>query len=405
MLNIETLFEILCLLLAFLVCIPLLILCLEALAALLPQRALPSESSHRARITVLLPAHNEEGGISATIAGIRKQLLPGDQLLVVADNCTDRTAELARSAGATVVERANPEQLGKGFALEYGVRCLEASPPEFVIIIDADCAIVEGGIDRLAREAATLGRPVQAAYLMEPSARPTVKERAAAFAFQFKNLIRPLGLKRLGFPCLLTGTGMALPWPLLRCAPLATGNLVEDMQLGLDFAVAGFPPHFCSQVLVTSGFPLQGSAILSQRTRWEQGHLRTLISQTPRLLWLSVRRQRIDLLGMALDLSVPPLSFLALLWALAGLGAALAWVGLGVRLPFFLLAGSGAAAFLALLAVWLRFGRCYLPFQSLLVVPFYVLWKVPIYIGFFLRPQRSWVRTERTSKAPFDATS
>src|SRR5437764_12013144 len=108
---------------AALVAVPFTVLAVEALASLLPVR--PPVTGERPPCVALVPAHDEEAGIAATIANVREQLSPGDRILVVADNCTDRTAEAARKAGAEVAERADPDRRGKGFALDHGLRRLE----------------------------------------------------------------------------------------------------------------------------------------------------------------------------------------------------------------------------------------------------------------------------------------
>src|SRR5205085_11222499 len=119
-----------------------------------------------------------------------------------------------------------------------------AGPAAVVVVIDADCRVADGSLDRLVSDAAATGRPVQAAYTLDPPPGADVRAQLSAYAFRFKNVVRPLGLRRLGLPCLLTGSGMAVPWAILRNAPLASGNIVEDMRLGIDLALAGHPPLF-----------------------------------------------------------------------------------------------------------------------------------------------------------------
>jgi cellulose synthase/poly-beta-1,6-N-acetylglucosamine synthase-like glycosyltransferase len=380
--------------------VPMAVLVVESLAALLPPRRAPLPAGPRPRCAVLIPAHDEESGIAKTLTALQQQLQAQDQLLVVADNCTDRTAEAARAAGANVVERSDTERRGKGYALDFGVRALQAEPPAVVVIVDADCLVHDGAIDLLVRQAAVSGRPAQAVYLMQgpPGAGP--RQQLSAFAFLYKNLVRPRGLDRLGLPCLLTGSGMAFPWPILEKAALASGNIVEDMQMGIDLALAGSPARLCALAQVSSELPAGGRAAGAQRSRWEHGHVRTMLTQAPRLLGAGLRG-RLDLLGLALELSVPPLSMLFLL---AGAVLALAlggWALGGSAWPSLVVAVGLSAVGGAVLAAWARFGRALLPPASLLAVPFYVLWKVPIYLALVLRPQRAWVRTERaTPPAP-----
>lgn len=376
--------------------VPIGVVFVECSAALWPSQRQGKEiRGIRPRIAVLVPAHNEAKGIGTTLLKLIPQLTASDRLLVIADNCTDGTAAIARNCGATVVERQDLDRQGKGYALDYGLRFLDANPPEVVVMVDADCIVAPGTIDRIARLAMSTGRPVQATYLMEQPANPNPKDAVSSLAFLVKNLVRTRGLERLGLPCLLGGTGMAFPWSVIREAPLASGNIVEDMQLGLDLAIAGHPPIFCSQARVTGVLPQQDQAAVSQRTRWEHGHLQTLVKQVPLLVKESVRQRRWDLLAIALELCVPPLSLLVMLW-IAALGLATLAGILGMAwTPAILLAAEGLLILVSIVGAWAKFGRRELPLLTLLAVPFYVLWKIPLYLTFIVRPQTKWIRTER----------
>jgi glycosyltransferase involved in cell wall biosynthesis len=128
---------------------------------------LPSRPS----IAVLMPAHDEATGIAPVIAAVKASLRQNDRLLVVADNCSDDTADVAARAGAEVVERFDTSRRGKGYALDFGVRHLATRPPEIVVIVDADCLVEGDAFDRLANQCAATGRPAQALYLMHAPAR------------------------------------------------------------------------------------------------------------------------------------------------------------------------------------------------------------------------------------------
>src|SRR5204862_3937180 len=144
-----------------------------------------------------------------------------------------------RAAGAEVAERHDPLHRGKGYALDFGVRALESRPPAIVVVMDADCIIEEGSLERLARRCESSGRPVQALYLMRSPAGAGLKTRISEFAWVVKNQVRPTSFLRLGLPCQLMGTGMAFPWSILGQAPLASGHLVEFFQLGIDLPMPG----------------------------------------------------------------------------------------------------------------------------------------------------------------------
>lgn len=351
--------------------------------------------THRPSIAVLMPAHNEAAGIGAAITGVRAQLLPTDRLVVVADNCSDDTAATAVRAGAEVFVRTDTSARGKSYALDFGIRALEAAPPEVVIIVDADCTVHPGALDRIAREALARARPMQASYLMLSPPKSPLKVRFAEFAWAFKSRGRAEGFWRLGLPCHLQGSGMAFPWPVIMSAPLASGHIAEDLQLGLDLALLGHLPLFCPAARVSSEFPASASGLESQRTRWEHGHLTTIVFNAPRLLARSLVTGNIGLAALAFDLCVPPLAFLVLLLlsmlALTGVAALLGSSPLAFEISMLGLAALTTAIGLA----WHRFGRAILTFRELLTVPMHVLQKVSIYRRFFGNRQKEWVRTER----------
>lgn len=398
--------NILLLLLAIVLLIPVAVVCLECILSLLPvARGTGVNGAHRPRLAVLVPAHDEQAAISSTLRNLCRQLRPGDRALVVADNCSDRTAELARESGATVVQRTDPHRRGKGYALDAGVQALADDPPEVLIVVDADCQLAWGALDALAHQARATGAPAQGAYLLRPPADSSPRDLVSALAFAVKNLVRPLGLQRIGMPCLLTGTGMAFPWPIIRDAELANPDIVEDMRLGMDLAIRGHSPRFCASARLYGVLPSDGHSARTQRTRWEHGHLHLLLTRVPRVLWESVRQVRPALLVLALEASVPPLSLLVVLMALlTGCGAALAWSG-GSILPAALLGGGWVALAVCGLVTWWKFGRGVLPPRAALAVPAYVLWKMPLYLAFLFRRERRWVRTARPASSGVDPAS
>ncbi|WP_166359497.1 glycosyltransferase family 2 protein [Pseudomonas akapageensis] len=390
-----TLFDWLLSVLLILLFLPVLVLFVQVLLACLPVRSLPSAQGSRPRVAVLVPAHNESSVIIATLNSIRPQLLEGDRLLVVADNCADDTAALVRASGAEVVERSNDQQRGKGYALDFGVRHLAERAPDVMIIVDADCQLGEGAIDRLAMCCFDSGRPTQALYLMRAPEHSGLKVRIAEFAWCVKNLVRPQGWARLGLPCQLMGSGMAFVWRDLALIDLASGHIVEDLKMGFEFCRRGKPPLFCPDARVTSYFPRSDEGLSTQRTRWEHGHLGVILGDAPRLFVESIGRGNWNLLAMTLDLLVPPLALLAL-----ALGAAfsLSWLVfmLGGAWPPALIASAGVALLSATIVLaWSQFARAVISFSALLYAPFYAVKKIPLYLGFLLKRQVEWVRSSR----------
>jgi cellulose synthase/poly-beta-1,6-N-acetylglucosamine synthase-like glycosyltransferase len=382
-----------------LVAVPTTVLCLEISAGVLRRKVLESlpGRDNRGRIAVLVPAHNESTAMVPTLEDIKAQLCPGDHLLVLADNCSDDTAAVARAAGAEVVERHDPERIGKGYALDCGLRHLERVAPDIVVMVDADCRLAEGAIGRMASACMLTGRPVQALYLMTAPNGTKVSQQVSEFAWRVKNWVRPLGLAALGLPCQLMGAGLACPWDVIRSIDLASGSIVEDLKLGLDLTSAGHPPLFCPSALVTSEFAASVQGIQIQRQRWEQGHIGMILQSVPRLIWTALAQRSPGLFGLTLDLAVPPLSllsiFVAAMLVIAGVAAllGLSSVALVVCIANLL------AFFFAVVLAWLKFGRDVLPPRAILSIPGYILGKLGTYREvLFDRATTQWIRTDRT---------
>jgi hypothetical protein len=381
---------------ALIVLVPCAILAVECLAARLPARRDRRALVRVPQMVVLVPAHDEEDCLPDALRSIEPELAEGDRILVVAHNCSDRTAMIARARGAEAIEVRDAGTGGKPDALKAGLAHLAAEPPEVVVIVDADCRAEHGALRALAMAAAVSGGPVQGDYRFGASAGDDFSS-LSSLALLVKNVVRPLGLTRLGLPCLLNGAGSAYPFEQLRSAPHGEGSIAEDYQLAIDLARRGYPTRFVPEARVRSVLPERREAALRQRRRWEHGHLMLVLCTAPRLLVQGLVRLDRNLFFLGVDLLVPPLAFLVLAWAAA---AALAVAELWLH-------GRSAAAWVALAAGGLLFsgvssallavgGRRALA-AALRSAPAYVLRKLPLYLGFFTRRETRWQKTERSS--------
>jgi cellulose synthase/poly-beta-1,6-N-acetylglucosamine synthase-like glycosyltransferase len=363
----------------------------ESLASL--RRRARRVSRQTARTAVLIPAHDEEAEIARTLIEVRRELRAGDRLVVVADNSTDATAEIAASHGAEVVERVDPLRAGKGFALEAGVRHLASDPPEVVVVVDADCRPEPGALRCIADRASSEERPIQGASLVVPSDAGFIS-KVSALAFHARNQIRPSGLETLGLPVLLQGTGMAIPWAQIEHAPLGGSHLAEDRKLGISLAIEGSSPRFEPTARFWSSLEMAASASGGQRSRWERGHFAVVAEEIPRLLGRALRERRGDLAALAAELAVPPLALLLKAWLASlllalGLGAG-ASAAAAVALP-------GAAAFLLLGIASARSGSAPVSAGFLLAAPLYALAKAPLYVRALAGEKVGWVRARRAA--------
>ena len=346
------------------------------------------------RVTILIPAHNEERLIGSTIQALR--LSGGNsQVLVVADNCSDATAAEARSAGADVIERVDPTARGKGFALAFGRDHLRRNAPDAVVVLDADCFISENGPKILGHLAVKVGAPVQAANLFIPTENAGANVAISNFAMFVKNVVRARGMKRIGGAGLLYGTGMAFPWKIFSKLPLATSDATEDIALGLDLARGGTFVTLADHVQVSSA-PAAAQTSRGQRSRWEHGFLKNMFAQAFPLIACGLLRGSRRLFGIGMHMAIPPLALLVTIWLV--LQILIVLVGLLTQLwvPAILLFTAFGFVTISLTAAWFFGGRRFLSARTLLSIPAYIVWKLPIYTSYFRRHrQTDWNRTKR----------
>ena len=386
-------------LLTLLLGIPVIWFCIQIAAGLLPSRVLSSHSSSgEVRTIVLVPAHNESVHLLPTLRALLNDIDDYTRVLVVADNCTDDTAAVARLEGVEVIERTNTTLFGKGYALDHGIQHLRLNPPQVLVILDADCLPAPGSIQKIAKLAWSAARPVQALYLMDNRGIPTLRGKIATFAWLVKNKVRPRGLNRLHLPCQLTGSGMAFPWHTLQGVCLATGSIVEDMKLGLELTALGHPPLFSELTVVQSSFPSHEDGIKTQRTRWEHGHLSMLFNEGLPKLFQGVRQGNAALFFLALDMCIPPLALLVL--GLSGwtVVTGVFWLMSNNPIPFTFSVVYLLLIMFSVIFSWLGFGRTVVNGFELLQVPWYILGKLPVYASYLFRRQAQWIRSKRDNE-------
>ena len=345
---------------------------------------------------IVIPAHDEAEVIGKTLQSLKAALGEGMRVLVVADNCTDATAELAREQGVEVVERTDVEDRGKGFALAFAGGHLAGAPPDIFVVLDADCSIDTPSLRNLVDAAAVSGRPSQAINLLRPNRQSSPLVQLSTFGFMLKNLVRQRGLQRMTGRVHLTGTGMAMPFTLFRISAGTRSSIVEDLTLGLELAAAGHPPMLASNAVVWSESSTEQGTLV-QRRRWEGGFLATGLKWGFRETAAGVANGRARTIFAGLDLMVPPLALFAILNAVALIAAALLTFVLSaswwpVAAQLFLL----AFAWFAVFAAWMREGRDFISLGVLARLPLYILWKLPMYLGFARRgAPKEWLRTGR----------
>ena len=381
---------------------------LAVLAALARRRGRGPRSDD-VRLSVVVPAHDEASDIADTVASLLRTEYPTDRrrIVVVADNCTDDTAAIARKAGAEVIERSDPYRRGKGFALDHAFGLLLAEDwTDAVVVVDADTLVDPGLLRSLAGRLAEGELAVQADYQVR-NPGDSWRTRLLHIAFTAFHEVRSSGRERLGVSCGLRGNGMAFSREALARVPHDAHSIVEDLEYGIRLGQAGIRVAYAGDVAVHGKMPSDGASSKSQRARWEQGRAQLRKRDGRRLVLQAVQRRDRVLADLAADLWVPPIGQVV---------SALS-IGLVAGIATGHVAGRHHAAWInaaGLLGVgahvargWQRSGTGAAGLLDLGRAPVYVGWKLLDKV----RSRRAgdpsapteWVRTARTATGPLAA--
>jgi cellulose synthase/poly-beta-1,6-N-acetylglucosamine synthase-like glycosyltransferase len=375
---------------AVLACTYLLVLTL--LSAPLP---VPSCRARTLRFDVIVPAHNEADGIARTVASVLALDWPSERfrLLVVADNCSDNTAEIARAAGATVLERTDPDRRGKGYALAYAFATSAADAvADALLVIDADSEVSPNLLAACAARLEAGAAAVQAHYgVLNPLA--AWRTRLITIAKGAFHIVRSRARERLGVSAGIRGNGWCVTHELLRRLPFQSYSLAEDLEYGVALGLAGVRVHYADEAHANGEMVTRAAAAGSQRRRWEHGRFALIRAQALPLLRAGLSRPSAVCLDLACDLLVLPLSYVVLnVLALAGLALLLQQLGHPAGIWLSLSAACALSLVLYVLRGWQLSGVGWRGLLDLAAGPFYLAWKLAV----MLKPGgASWVRTER----------
>jgi len=363
-----------------------------AAAATRPRRA-PNRTGDAAGLRIVIPAHDEAEVIEGTLDHLLGRLpapLGARCVLVVADNCSDDTAELARAKGVRVLERHVKGARGKGHALDEAfTQLLEHDPDaERFIVLDADARLGPGTLDALLAAFDDGAHAVQASYRVADPDRDA-RSGLLNLAWSCFNHLRPLGRERLGLSVGILGNGFGLTRDALAAVPYRAGSVVEDLEYHLRLVEAGMRVRFVPTARVLAAAAPSSSAERTQRVRWEGGRLRMIVDHLPKLIG-QVARGRLRFVEPALELALLPLALHAALLAVAVIGGG--WPALVGAVGFAVVAAHVlAGAFVA--------GRGTRDLAALAFAPAHVARKLALVPAIVRGSSRNagWKRTDRAA--------
>ena len=371
------------------------------LLAVFSQVPVPPLEGELLGIAVIVPAHNELGNIEATVRSLLATDYPANRrrVIVLADNCTDATADVARTAGAEVIERTDDERRGKGFALTDTFPKVLADPAvDVVMVVDADTLVTPNLLRAASAHIGSGAEVLQARYAIR-NANDSWRTRLLQIAFAAFHDVRSLGRERLGVSCGLRGNGMAFSREALRRVPHHTETVIEDLEFGIRLALKGIRVRYVHEATVFGEMPTDSASSAVQRRRWEGGRVQLRRLFAGPLVRRAVSDRDRLAADLAMDLLVPPLGQLV----------GVLVVGLGGSVVLAVLGGGGVASVVWGVGLggvvvhvargWQLSGTGARGLVDLLAAPLYVGWKLTSKAVRVRRPPTEWVRTPRAGES------
>jgi len=352
---------------------------------------------------VIVAAHNEEQVIGQLIENLRVLNYPRElyNIYVVADNCKDKTATIAQSAGATVFERFNPEQRGKGYAMEWIFEKLLAQKKQYdaVVVFDADNLVHPNFLlemnNRLCK-----GEKVIQGYLDAKNPNDTWITATFAISFWVVNHIWHLAKYNLGLSSVLGGTGMCISTDILKKFGWGATCLTEDMEFTMKVLLIGIRTTWAHDAIVYDEKPLTFKQSWNQRKRWAQGHFDVAGRYIPKLLLEGIKRRDIRLFDGVLHLVQPyflllstTFILLSYLYHITPFYTNILYMVLPIEIWTIIAIGQYVFPIIILAKIQVNWKTWF----YLIFYPIFIYSWIPITIlGFLHRNNRNWSHTQHT---------
>lgn len=363
------------------------------------QKILTPEKS----FAIVVAAHNEEQVIGQLVENLHILNYPHElyDIFVIADNCKDKTAQIAKNAGAIVYERVNTELRGKGYAMEwmFGQLFKRQRKYDAVVVFDADNLVHPNFLlemnNRLCK-----GEKVIQGYLDAKNPNDTWIAGTFAISFWVVNHIWHLAKYNIGLSSVLGGTGMCISTDVLEKFGWGATCLTEDMEFTMKVLLKGIPTTWCHDAIVYDEKPLTFMQSWNQRKRWAQGHFDVAGRYIPRLLSEGLRSRNIRVLDGVIHLLQPYFLLLSTTFVLLSyvyhivpFYTNILYMVLPVEV--WTLIAIGQYIFPVIVLAQIRVG--WKSWYYLIWYPLFVYSWIPItFLGFLHRNQREWSHTQHT---------
>lgn len=371
---------------------------------------------------ILIPAHNEERLLPSALKSLSHLEYPSSlySIHIVADNCNDRTAAVARMEGAIVHERSEKTRMGKGYALQWLLNEIWQANETFdaVCIVDADTVVSSNFLRVMSARIDRGQRVIQAYYdVRDPSRSWSGNLRYAALAVL--HYLRPQGRSVLGGSAGLKGNGMVFSSDVLEQNEWSA-SITEDIDFHMKLLLNGERVYFAPDAHVWGEMPDSLSDSESQHMRWEAGRIQMALKYVPQLGlagWKSLRdgslKQAYRYFDALMEHIIPPFSLLVALTLFSLFASLLLFAFAKIPGLHFLLGESsflqltvlgstlmGIAIFIGEM-IYLALGLYMVGaplsvYKAFIYAPVLMLWKIWQYFkAIIVKDKQSWIRTVR----------
>lgn len=361
------------------------------------------------KFAILIAAHNEEKVIASAVRSLKEIDYPKDMydIYVIADNCDDATAEVAREAGAQVHERFDAVKRGKGHSLEWMFDRLLAMDIEYdaVCILDADNLVSKNFFLEMNKRLCQ-GHKVIQGYLDSKNPEDSWISANYSIAYWISNRLFQLPRYYLGLNCALGGTGFVMRMDVLKEIGWGATCLTEDLEFSLKLIQRNMRVAWSHEAVVYDEKPLRLMQSCRQRKRWMQGHCDCASRYLKTMIKKGIQEKNMVAIDAALYLIQP---FVIVVSTLNAVLRAL--IGL-FELDMTTLSGKDIILFLLLVIVVTYINVLFVAVEGKfsakigiysLLLPIYSLTWVPIIIaGFVSRNEKEWAHTEHTRNLEID---
>lgn len=344
----------------------------------------PLQVDKQHRFMAIIPAHNEATVVGNLVESLKKLDYPKDlyDIYVIADNCTDDTAKVAKDAGAIVYERFDEKHKTKGFALQWFLnqKIEEDAPYDAFCIFDAD-NIVDKNFLKVMNKKLCQGEDVVQGY--KDIKNPSDSWISAGYAIFYWTMHRFYHLARynIGLSPLMNGTGFMVKFDVIKPEGWNTKTLTEDIEFSLKRIISGKRLGWAKDAIVYDEQPVGFKQSWIQRERWTIGHMQCLKEYTKPLASAVVKNKTVmNFDGLLYMLGTTPMLILTILLLI-------------LNIVLFVQGGMPVLDFLIQIAKYLVPTVLVLPFMGVVVMYLEKKPIKPMIKGLFLYPvfMGSWL--------------